>query len=135
MAQTRPRRSLFTFEVGLAVFYAITIFVLGSLRNTPPVAREVSDKLEHALGFALLAWLWCRALARVRPGSSLVSSGALGFLVSVLLGGVLELWQGLLGYRSCELYDWVADAVGAAAGAALHVGLGSWRAARARSVP
>jgi VanZ family protein len=134
MVETRPR-SLFTFEVGLAVFYAVTIFVLGSLRNTPPLAREVSDKLEHALGFALLAWLWCRALARVRPGSSLVSSGALGFLVSVVLGGALELWQGLLGYRSCELYDWVADGVGAAAGAALHVGLGSWRASRARSVP
>jgi VanZ family protein len=135
MVQTRPRRSFLTLEVGLAVSYAVAIFVLGSLRNTPPAAREVSDKLQHALGFALLAWLWCRALGRVRPGSSLLSLGAGGFLVSVLLGGALELWQGLLGYRSCELLDWVADGVGAAVGAALHAGLGSWRASRARAVP
>jgi VanZ family protein len=135
MAQTRLRPSFFTFEVGLAVFYAVTIFVLGSLPSTPPAAREVNDKLQHALGFALLAWLWCRAIARVRPGSSLRFSGIGAFLVSVALGGALELWQGLLGYRSCELLDWVADGVGAAAGAVLHAGIDQWRASRARPAP
>jgi VanZ family protein len=133
MAETRPRRSFLSFEVGLAVFYAIIVFVLGSLRNTPPAAREVSDKLQHALGFALLAWLWCLALARIRPGSGLLQLGGGAFLVSIALGGALELWQGLLGYRSCELLDWVADGVGAAAGVALHAGVGLWREARARA--
>jgi VanZ family protein len=34
-------------------------------------------------------------------------------LYSVLLGGLLEVWQGLLRYRSQELLDWAADAFGA----------------------
>lgn len=124
MAQTRTRRSRLTFDVGVAVTYAVVIFVLGSLRNTPPAAREVSDKLQHGLGFALLAWLWCRALARAMPSWSRSSVAGGAVLVSVVLGGALELWQGVLGYRSCELLDWVADAVGAAAGAAVFAAIG-----------
>jgi len=115
------------------VLYAVLIFVLGSLRNTPPAAREVSDKLQHALGFALLAWLWCRAFARLRPRWGLRGLMGGAFLVSVALGGVLELWQGLLGYRSCELLDWVADGIGAAAGVALFGGFTVWRARARRS--
>jgi VanZ family protein len=128
-----PNRSLGTLEVGLAVLYAGGIFVVGSLRNTPPAARELSDKLQHGLGFALLALLWCRALHRVRPGWSQLAVASAAFLVSVGLGGALELWQGWLGYRSCELLDWVADAVGAVAGASVYVGVCAWREARARA--
>jgi VanZ family protein len=130
-ADGRAGRSQLTLDVGLAALYAVAIFVMGSLRNTPAAAREMSDKLQHGLGFALLAWLWCRAFKRLRPDASPWSVGVAAIVLSVILGGALELWQGLLGYRSCELLDWVADGIGAAAGAALHGGLGRWRAARA----
>ncbi len=118
-------------DVGLAILYAVVIFVLGSLRNTPAAVQEVSDKLEHAVGFALLAWLWCRALVRLSPGSSRLRVGVAAFALSVALGGALELWQGLLGYRSCELMDWVADGVGAAIAAGVHTALGVWLGTRA----
>jgi VanZ family protein len=135
MESSSVSRSLRTLELGLAVLYALGIFVVGSLRNTPPAAREVSDKLQHGLGFALLALLWCRALQRVRPSWSLPAVVSTAFLLSVALGGALELWQGWLGYRSCELLDWIADALGAAAAASLYAGFEVWRRARPGATP
>jgi VanZ family protein len=81
----------------------------------------VSDKIQHAIGFALLAGLWCRALQRLRPESGVRRAALGGFLVSVGVGGALELWQAVLTYRTCEFLDWVADGVGAAVAAGLYV--------------
>ena len=110
-----PNGRRLSWDVALAVLYVLAIFVVGSLPGAPPVGRSISDKVQHAIGFALLAWLWCRALKRLRPESSLGGTLLGGFLVSTGVGGALELWQGLLTYRTCELLDWVADGAGAAA--------------------
>jgi VanZ family protein len=56
-----------------------------------------------------------------------------GFLVSVAVGGALELWQALLSYRSCELLDWVADSIGALLGAGLYAGVQHVLGPRARA--
>jgi VanZ family protein len=119
--------------VALALLYVLAIFVVGSLPGAPPVGRSVSDKIQHAIGFALLAWLWCRALSKLRPESSLGRSILGGFLVSVGVGGVLELWQGVLSYRTCEFLDWVADGVGAGVAVGLYAGVQQLLAARARA--
>jgi VanZ family protein len=113
------------------VLYVIAIFVVGSRPAAPAVARDVSDKLQHAVGFALLAALWCRALRVLRPTwpPSRVALG--GLLVSVGVGGALELWQALLSYRTCEFLDWVADAVGALVAVGVYVGV-QHRGARAK---
>ncbi|HWO09054.1 MAG TPA: VanZ family protein, partial [Polyangiaceae bacterium] len=110
----RPSRALTSIDVVVAALYAAAIFVVGSLPGAVAIAKNVSDKLQHALGFALLAWLWCRALRRLRPGWALPRVSAASAALSVALGGALELWQGLLAYRSCDVLDWLADAVGAA---------------------
>jgi VanZ family protein len=109
--------------VVLAVLYVLAIFVVGSLPAAPAVARDMSDKLQHAVGFALLAWLWCRAFRALRPTSSLSRLALGGLLVSVGVGGALELWQALLSYRTCEFLDWVADAVGALVAVGVYAGL------------
>jgi VanZ family protein len=105
------------------VLYVLAIFVVGSLPGAPSVVQDVSDKLQHAVGFALLAWLWCRALEKLRPGLGLARVALGGFLVSVGVGGALELWQALLSYRTCEFMDWVADAVGAISGVGVYAGV------------
>jgi len=131
--QQPPRRGgSWDVWVWSAIGYGLVIFILGSLR-TAPAPRHMSDKLEHAIGFGLLAWVWCRALRRLRPAWTPTGVGAGGFAVSVALGGALEIWQGFLRYRSCELLDWVADARGAGIAAALFVALGSLFGARARA--
>ena len=134
MGDVGERRSLITtLDVVLAVFYALAIFVVGSLHNTPAVVQDVSDKVQHCVGFALLAWLWCRALRRFIPGARPLGLAFGGFAISVALGGALELWQGVLGYRSCDFLDWVADAIGAALGVGIPTALELWLGSRARA--
>ncbi|HTV20812.1 MAG TPA: VanZ family protein [Polyangiaceae bacterium] len=115
------------------MLYVLAIFVVGSLPGAPPVARDVSDKLQHAVGFGLLAGLWCRALGRLRPQASVGRIALGGFLVSVGVGGVLELWQALLSYRTCEFLDWVADGAGAALAVAVYAVAHQLFGARARA--
>lgn len=133
MSRARSRPSWLRWDVGLALGYVVAIFVVGSLPGAPPVARDVSDKLQHAVGFGLLAWLWCRALLVLRPEQGLIRAALGGFAISVGVGGALELWQSLLSYRTCELLDWVADTVGAGLAAALFVGVRQRLGARARA--
>jgi len=121
MSQTRASGSRLSWELAFALAYVLAIFVVGSLPGAPQVTRGVSDKLQHALGFALLAWLWCRALGRLRLQRSTAWQALGGFLVSTGVGAALELWQGLLTYRTCEFLDWVADGVGAGLAAALYI--------------
>lgn len=65
------------------------------------------DKVEHALSFALLAWVGARA------GYQRLWLLAAGLL---LLGGAIEVAQGFTATRSADWVDWLADAVGIAAG-------------------
>jgi VanZ family protein len=126
-----PRLS---WDVALAVLYVLAIFVVGSLPGAAPVGPSISDKIQHAIGFALLAWLWCRALKRLRPESSQRRILLGGFLVSAGVGGALELWQALLTYRTCEFLDWVADGVGAAVAVGVYAAVQLMSGARPRAV-
>jgi VanZ family protein len=126
------RKSPLSFDLALAVLYVLAIFVVGSLPGGPEVVRNVSDKLQHAAGFGLLALLWCRALRKRWPSPARAAFG--GFVVSVAVGGALEIWQALLTYRTCEFLDWVADAVGAAVAAALYASAARWFPERPRAL-
>jgi VanZ family protein len=97
--------------------------VLGSLPNPPAGPARMSDKALHFVGFALLGCLACRAVRYLRAEASATTALLCGFAASALVGGALEVWQGALAYRSCELMDWVADTLGAALGAAAMAGL------------
>jgi VanZ family protein len=118
----RSASSLWSFQVWPVWVYTVLIFVLGSLPSPPPGPASLDDKALHLIGFAVLAVLSCRALRHLRAGSSVPSILTSGFLVTVAAGGALELWQAALSYRSCELLDWVADALGAVLGVAASAG-------------
>jgi VanZ family protein len=128
-----PTRVWVSLDVLMTGVYAAAIFVIGSLPATPVVARGMSDKVQHALGFAVLAWLACRALHRLRAAWSLARLAVTSAVFTIVVGGALELWQGWLGYRSCELLDWVADGLGAGLGVGLYAGLGVLFGGRARA--
>lgn len=114
----------------LALACTVGIFVGGSLPSSAASAPQISDKVLHAVGFGALAALWCRAFGRSWPRAGAASLALGGFLVSSGLGALLELWQGLLGYRSREWLDWVADVIGAAAAALIWL---AWRRVPARA--
>src|SRR5688572_15592286 len=81
--------------------------------------QQLNDKLLHLIGFGGLALLSCRATRYLWPQLSEWTVATVGFMSAVLLGGALEVWQGLLSYRSAEWLDWLADSLGGA----LAVGL------------
>ena len=94
------------------VLYAVYIFISGSSRDSAP-PMQGADKTAHggAVGRRVPFILW--ALLYFRRKGELRVNVALAMGASSALGALLELWQALLPYRSCEFGDWVADTIGA----------------------
>jgi len=89
---------------------------------------EYGDKIQHFLAYALLMF-W---FARLFPGTrARLAFGALW----IGLGVALEFAQGATGYRSFELADMAANALGVAAGAAAALILPRAAGAREREKP
>jgi hypothetical protein len=102
-------------RAGLALGWAWAAAVVClSLMPSPPSGDiEGGDKAGHLLSYALLAWWFCQLyLGRTRLFH------LIGF---VAMGIALEFAQGAGGYRSFELADMAANALGVALG---------WAAAR-----
>jgi len=78
-----------------------------------PFSFHMVDKVEHGLAFATLSWWFCQIYATMRTRVA---------VCAVLLGyGVLiEVLQGMTGYRYFEYADMLADGTG--------VLLGGWLA-------
>ena len=76
----------------------------------PPQVFNLWDKAQHALAFTALTTVGLLAYPR-QPWR--VAIGLLAF------GGAIELAQAATGWRYGEWSDWLADAVGLAAGSAL----------------
>jgi VanZ family protein len=91
-----------------------------SLTPSPPQLDVVhSDKLAHFAAYGVLMFWFCQLYAR----RNVRIAYAAGFFV---MGIVLELVQGQLGYRDYELLDMAANAVGVSLG---------WAAARLLGKP
>ena len=120
----RQRNRGFVSRMLPAIAYTGTIFYGGLIRlaKLPETGFVASDKLLHALAFGGLALLLVRAMRWLRPTRTLhwqliaAGSGA------SLLGLLLELCQACLSYRSADVWDWVADTVGAALALGLAFG-------------
>ncbi|HVU02162.1 MAG TPA: VanZ family protein [Polyangiaceae bacterium] len=100
--------------VGPAFAYVAYIFVMGSIRgaDTP---MHVSDKTAHFLAFGLMVPLFARALRHLAPRVSPVVALLLAAALSSGAGALLEVWQAFIPWRSSDVWDWVADTMGAAA--------------------
>lgn len=112
------RRAL--IEVSLPVAFTVLIFIKGSA-PADPSSIQVNDKLAHAVVFFGLA-LCCGPLAgywmthrSVTAGRAVVSCAA----YSMFVGAALEVWQSRIPHRTADVWDWVADTVGALLAAAV----------------
>lgn len=81
----------------------------GGLELPPPL-----DKGAHALAFGALAWLLDYALQLNLPGLPLYRRHLLVFLGVVLYAATDEWHQAFVPGRSCNRFDWLADALGGA---------------------
>jgi VanZ family protein len=99
------------------VAWAAAILIATSIPNLSVPAPSGSDKVVHFLMYALFGFLTHRAVA-VRPGlrSLLVVAASLAVF------GLLDEWhQAFIPGRAADAADFVMDAAGAFAGAALYL--------------
>lgn len=104
--------------LALGWLWVVCVFVLSLMPVPPqPLVFDFSDKLEHALAYALLMLWFCQLYsghARIRL-----------FLVLVVMGVCIEFLQGLTGYRYFEFADMLANTAGVLIGWGLaRTGLG-----------
>ena len=106
-----------TFWRATLLFGLIAVLVLALLPTADKVAFSGQDKLVHAITFAVLFLLSERSLS---AGVSLwaIYPGLIGY------GVLMEVLQGLTGYRYMEAMDLVADLVGLIVGHLIVVLLG-----------
>lgn len=115
MDQTENRRNGgLVLRWVLTALYAAGIFAVSSIpgRDLPQVG--MSDKLLHALLFAGLAVLMCRALRLQHPTWTRRAVGGLAVLATFAYGCLDEVHQTFVSGRQPELADALADGVGAA---------------------
>jgi VanZ family protein len=111
------RRSLsFATQVVPAVLYTAAIFYGGliRMRELPQVGFVPTDKLLHTAVFGGLAILIKRAARFLLSSSSLPKQLLVGAFGASALGALLEICQAFVPYRSADVWDWVADTLGAA---------------------
>ena len=89
--------------VGLVVYLSLTP------HPPQPLSFPQSDKLEHGFAYASLSLWFCQLFLQAR--SRIVVVAAL-----VALGVLLEILQGMSGYRYFEYADMLANSVGVLAG-------------------
>lgn len=78
------------------------------------------DKVIHFLLFFPFPIICHIAFPRLRNTPvRMLRFGIIVFLAGAATGGGIEILQGLTGYRSCDLYDFVADCTGLAAASLL----------------
>jgi len=117
LPELRYRR--FWFGVGIAIAVVVAVVCLIPGGKLPDVGLT-SDKIEHFVAFAMLAFWF---------GSILVRRDLFWLaLALVAFGGLIELAQGAMRWRrDADVHDLAADALGVAAGISLALTpLGRW---------
>jgi VanZ family protein len=94
----------FWLAVGWALVLLVTALSLLPYQDLPNV--QYNDKIGHGLAyFALMAVFGQIHGARLRT-----------VLLLLAMGALIEVLQGLSGYRDMSFFDWLADAAGVALG-------------------
>ena len=88
------------------------IFIVSSQPDVP-VPTAVGDKPLHALAYAGLGFLVCRAVSGGLPPRVTVRVAVATFLITVGYGATDEVHQMYVPGRSAEIRDLIADGVGA----------------------
>ena len=103
----------------------------------PDISVEVVDairflvrKMAHATEFAVLAWLWWRALrqpVRKDPRPWLWRLALLAWLLATLYAATDEFHQSFVPEREASVFDVLIDSYGAAVGLLARWRFGRWR--------
>jgi VanZ family protein len=101
----------------------LLIFAASAQPRVPDLLGGVSDKQMHAVAYAGLSTLACRAAAGGALAAVSPAMAVTGWAVATGYGALDEVHQAFVPGRSAEASDLVADASGAAVAA---IGLWAW---------
>jgi VanZ family protein len=107
--------------LGLIVWAAGIMWVSSMTRQElPEAAFLLSDKFNHFVAFAAGGWLAASALRFTSPRSAITNCLLLAIVLIAAFGALDETLQTFTpGRIGGDLYDWIADFLGAIAGALL----------------
>lgn len=103
---------------GPAAGQMAVIFFLSSIPDLGGLPGGLSDKTGHFLGYGLLAALVLRALSGGRLRAITWKRAVAAVALCSLYGASDELHQWFVPGRLSDVFDWVADSLGAAVSAA-----------------
>lgn len=117
-----PRRIMAVLLWSALLMWAATMLWLSSLtrQELPEAAFLFSDKFNHFVAFAVGGWLAASALRLAGGHLQVAGRLALAIALTAAFGAVDEALQTFTpGRTGGDLYDWIADFLGAIAGALL----------------
>lgn len=94
------------------VFSGLIILASSIPGRANPFDFHFKDKFIHGLEYAVLAWLWFRAIRVTTPNQSPLKIGMLTVLVCSVFGFLDESYQLLIPDRVSDKFDLLADATG-----------------------
>jgi len=105
-----------------AVLFAGIIFAISSLSyvSVPKLGIHFEDKLLHALEYFIFGFLLVRALYFGKPNSVPVKLLYFAVFIGLLYGASDEFHQYFVPGRTCEFWDWLADAIGVVSGSFVY---------------
>ena len=119
-SRRRPARLLRLLHVwGPVAAVMAVIFLLSASSSLPRLPASVSDVTAHAVAYAVLCVAMLRAVTGADPSRVTAGGVLLAVALTIAYGLTDEIHQSFVPGRTPELRDLAADAVGAAAGAAL----------------
>ncbi len=120
----RSKRELFVQYWLPVLLYVCLIFALSSQSNLkPPLDFAYSDKLAHALEYAILGLLLARAVRAAAMLEWPLTAALLALSLGMIVGVADELFQSAIPGRDSSAFDFMADAVGLALGQLVYVAL------------
>ena len=110
---------------GPVCVYAVLIYSMSAQShpedNLPAFVFDLSDKVVHAIEYAVLGMLCYRALRGYSVVSWRQHAIPLAILLASVYGASDELHQSFIPFRDSSWLDWLADTIGATLGVlALH---------------
>lgn len=97
--------------------YCLAIFIQSSYPASVHLPGfDLSDKLMHAGAFALLGFLFCRAMHATGKGISTAGLVVLSICFTILYGASDEVHQYFVPARTADFLDFAADAIGGVMG-------------------
>tara|TARA_B110000483_G_scaffold240458_2_gene321109 strand:- start:224 stop:580 length:357 start_codon:yes stop_codon:yes gene_type:complete len=102
-------KKFFIFSLSISYSIALAILSLIRLDDLPNLNTGFDDKIGHSLFYAIFCMMWFLSFHSFKIKQSLFAA----VCFSILFGLIIEISQSQVPYRSTDIYDFLANTMGA----------------------